>query len=201
MFSFILKGWTQDAINDLGVDESVAELALNLWAKYLSVIGMAFVKPGQTPSLGIEPNFRDLQVSITGRKRLITPQEITHFLKGNESRYNASKKGGDDEFDYFSEESTETRRKRSKAKRKFLNSFASDTSNMADDSSTSFLTTSDDGSKSNSDISETSDSEDDRPDIVEVHKEILSRLLTASKQRDAKNLNIANKPGMFLSLV
>ena len=111
VFSFILKGWTQDAINDLGVDESVAELALNLWAKYLSVIGMAFVKPGQTPSLGIEPNFRDLQVSITGRKRLITPQEITHFLKGNESRHNASKKGGDDEFDYFSEESTETRRR------------------------------------------------------------------------------------------
>ena len=178
VFTYILKGWTDDAINELGIDESLRELVLNLWAQYLSITGRAFLQPDQTTSLGIEPSFRDLQVEVTGRKRLLTPKEISNYVrKRNEQGKDIVK----DDIDYFSDDSTESRRRRNKVKRKFLSSFASETSSVADTSSASFLTSEEE--------SIYSDIDSEHEEIMDVHKEIISRMTSKSqKSLDPKRM-------------
>ena len=171
VFSFILKGWARDALNELEVDESLNELVLNLWAQYLSKTKQAFVKPGKSPILGMNPNFRDFQVEITGRKRLISPAAILHYNKRQKAK---AEKPPQENIDYFSDESTESRRRRNRVKRKFLNSFASDSSSFTEgDSSSSFLTSEDESATSSA---TSTDSDDENPEQNDIQMAILSKI-------------------------
>ncbi len=171
LFTYILHGWVQDAINELGVDPRLNEIVLALWAQYLSKINMAFSKK---PGLPKASRYRDSQVAVTGRKKLIPAHKINRFVK--QAKMPAVSKEPQDQEDVnFDEQSSEGRRKRSKAKRQFLDSIASMVSDD-DDASSSYLSssmlTSTEGGESDSESEWTSENE---PDVESIHMEVLSR--------------------------
>jgi len=166
IFTYTLKGWVQDAINELGVDPELEKIVFALWARYLTKIEMAFVKK---PTLSRNPGFRDMQVKITNRKKLVTPTKLGNFIR-------KLKEPGAllqlEEVDY-SEESADIRRKRQKAKRKYLDSIASSFSETESVMSTSYASS----ISETDDYDETSDDHMDEndPEIEKNHMFVLSR--------------------------
>ena len=185
IFSYTLKGWVQDAINELGVPVELEDIVLALWAQYLAKIGMAFVKK---PGLSKKPSFRDTQVRITDRKKLLTPTKIGNFVRKLKDPSKDTKEHED--IDY-SEESADIRKKRSRAKRKYLDSIASSFS--ADESvmSTSYLSSFSEASESLDESSLDDTANENDPEIEKSHMFVLSRCSTPVKPNILNGLQMS----------
>ena len=170
IFTYILKGWIQDAINELGVGVELENIVFALWVQYLAKIELAFVKK---PTLSKKPGFRDTQVKITQRKKLLTPTKIGNFVRKLKDPSHSNQR---EEIDYYSEESAEIRRKRNKAKRKFLESIASNISSKSGDESVmsaSNISSMSEPDSMDESLDETINEND--PDVEESHMHVLSR--------------------------
>ena len=166
LFDFL--GWVEDAKNNLEVNaEELNELVFSLWAAYLQKINIAFVKK---PTLSRKPGFRDFQVRLFNRRRVLSTKKILDYK--NEALKEPEKKA-EEQIDYDGD-STESRRRRSKAKRSFLESVASSFSEF-DESSTSYLSSSAVSDIDSDDESVSDWTDENNTEIQETHLRILSR--------------------------
>ena len=105
--------WIDQAIT-LGAKDTLRFLAKQLWFKYLRELGVAF-KPGdKKESLSEIPTYRDLQVEITGRKKLIPAERLGARIK---AKTRESKVAITDESDF---DDDAVRKRRRKERRSFL---------------------------------------------------------------------------------
>ena len=185
IYTYVLKGWINDAINELDLEPYAKDLngiILALWSKYLAKSRLAFTSHRRTFN-----SSRDIQVAITKRKRIISSKKIANF-KAMKRR--AEKNAGSQslsEADY-SGDTVEAKKQRRKAKRSFLDSISV---SMSEDSSdaTSYLSESTNGDESDDD--EDSFDEDSKR-IEEIHLEVLSRVVTKSHKGGTSKIGGAN---------
>ena len=116
VFGCMLDRWIDEAIL-LGAKDSLRFIAKQLWFNYLKALGIAFQEGKSESSVPVVPGFRDIQVAVTGRKRLLAPETISRMKK---TRTKRDKKPIN--LDSEDDESEEVKRKRRKDRRRFLNS-------------------------------------------------------------------------------
>ena len=190
IFTYTLNGWVQDAINELKVDPQLNEIVLALWAQYLSRIKMAFTK---RPTLSVSPRFRDMQVRITNRKRLLSPFKISHFSKPKKSKSTQATLMTPTDL---SEDTSESRRRRRKAKKRYLESVASSMTSH-DETSTSYVSS---GTSDFEDDEEDSASDvwaEDHPDVEAVHMRILSRCSRSTTRATEESPEVPKMKTLF----
>jgi hypothetical protein len=78
--SYILKAWVNDVIR-LGAKPTLKSVVMSLWARYLQKMGVAFVGANQKCGVGIVPSFRDVQVGMFKRKRLLSAFSVARRKK------------------------------------------------------------------------------------------------------------------------
>lgn len=154
VFTFILKGWTEEAI-ELGASESLKPLVRALWMNYLKQIKMAFT---DKPGLSKYPAYRDVQTKIFPQKQgsFISGMHVGHAKKCRKTAKKADLQAALS-TDSDEENSREARRRRKKRRREFLATLASDTSDTIN--SSSFISTDEDVSLPSLANSSTFDSE------------------------------------------
>ena len=155
-FTFIIRGWVEEVVA-LGVSPNLRSTVLSLWAKYLGHMHLAFVEDQHyqrqiLPGPGLAPSFRDVQVGIYKRRRLITASDLGH-KRAIRSRQK-SRKHLVELTDYSildqDDNSREARRVRSKMRRNFHKQLAKEQAAadpraemeegaVSEDSATSFL--------------------------------------------------------------
>ena len=151
-FTFIIRGWVEEVVT-LGVSPNLMCTVLSLWAKYLGHMHLAFVEDQQCrrqilPGPGLAPSFRDVQVGIYKRRRIITASELGH-KRASRSRQKARQHLVDYSVLDQDENSREARRVRSKMRRNFHKQLAKEKAAadrraeeqgaVSEDSATSFL--------------------------------------------------------------
>ena len=78
VFGYILDLWINQAIA-LGAKDSLYFLAKQLWFRYLKELGVAFQHSNTKERISKLPTYRDLQVAITGRKRVIPSSTVQRW--------------------------------------------------------------------------------------------------------------------------
>ena len=147
IYTYVLKGWINDAINELDLEpyaNDLNEIILALWSRYLHRSRLAFTTHRRTFN-----SYRDIQVSITKRKRIISNRKISHFKAKKKRPEKKVRSQSLSEADY-SGDTVEAKKQRRKAKRSFLDSISV---SMSEDSSdaTSYLSESSNGADSDDD--------------------------------------------------
>lgn len=131
-FTFIICAWVDEAVK-LGVSPNLKSTVLSLWAKYLRQMQMAFIddrhcRRQNQPGPGLAPSFRDIQVGMYKRRRLITASEWGH-KRAARSRQ-TTRQHLVDHADYSlldkDGDSREARRVRSKMRRNFHKQLANE---------------------------------------------------------------------------
>ena len=176
VYSYMLRGWVHDAINELEMTPYAKELntiVLALWAKYLSKCRLGFVP--KKKSRKIVKSFRDMQMAITNRRRILTHARIAGYRHKQANLTNESSTRALAESEY-SGESQEAKKKRRKAKRSFLASVS--VSHSEDEDSSSYYT-----DLTDEDSDEADKSDEDHEEIEQVHLRILSQLQVIKKTR------------------
>ena len=105
--------WIDEAII-LGAKDSLRFVAKQLWFSYLRELGVAFQRKDSNEKLPKFPTYRDLQVAITGRKRLISAEHLGRWIQGKKRE---PKKTVTDESDF---DDDAVRKRRRKERRSFL---------------------------------------------------------------------------------
>ena len=105
--------WIDEAIV-LGAKDSLRFVAKQLWFRYLRELGVAFQHKDSNEKLSKFPTYRDLQVAITGRKRLISAEQLGRWIQGKKRE---PKKTVTDESDF---DDDAVRKRRRKERRSFL---------------------------------------------------------------------------------
>merc|ERR1719167_1565315 len=105
--------WIDEAIT-LGAKDSLRFVAKQLWFRYLKAVGVAFQHPNSKEKLSKFPTYRDLQVAITGRKRLISADQLGRWIQGKKRE---PKKTFTNESDF---DDVAVRKRRRKERRSFL---------------------------------------------------------------------------------
>ena len=105
--------WIDEAIT-LGAKDSLRFVAKQLWFRYLKALGVAFQHQDSKEKLSKFPTYRDLQVAITGRKRLIPADQLGRWIQGKKRE---PKKTVTDESDF---DDDAVRKRRRKERRSFL---------------------------------------------------------------------------------
>ena len=132
-FTFVICAWVDEVVS-LGVSPNLKSTVLSLWAKYLRQMQVAFVEDRHCrrrqvqPGPGLAPSFRDVQVGMYKRRRLITTSEWAH-KRAARSRQTA-RQHLVDQTDYTlldqEDDSREARRVRSRMRRNFHKQLANE---------------------------------------------------------------------------
>ncbi|XP_040580570.2 uncharacterized protein [Lepeophtheirus salmonis] len=115
-FSVILRGWSEEAMLLGLTGPSFQPLLHQLFATYLKKTGRAYLYKNSKPHLGIKPNFRDVQVALTGRSKLCCAQTLRWSLH---KRTTYIKKKGDLKMEDLDDTSSVSKRKRRKKRKAF----------------------------------------------------------------------------------
>ena len=115
-FGCILDRWIDEVIV-LGAKDTLRFVAKQLWFNYMKEAGVAYQDGNKEESTSKMPSYRDIQVAITGRRKLLYPGEIDRIKK---AKLRIHKKQMIDETDDDDEDDI-ARKRRRKQRRKFLN--------------------------------------------------------------------------------
>ena len=146
-FGCILDRWVDQAIL-LGAKDTLRFVAAQLWFNYMKHAGVAFKKGNKMESLSKNPSYRDVQVAITGRRRLI-PADILGKIQKAKMKKNIKEVIDDSDTN---DEDEFARKRRQKQRRKFLKTLNQDDSRSNIGGNTSF-TTGDDSDEGEDDCS------------------------------------------------
>ena len=132
VFTFIICAWVDEVVS-LGISPNLKSTVLSLWAKYLGHMQMAFVEDRHCrrqiqPGPGLAPSFRDVQVGIYKRRRLITASELGHKRAARSRRTTRQHlvDQTDDSILDKEDDSREARRVRSRMRRNFHKQLANE---------------------------------------------------------------------------
>lgn len=198
VYTYILRGWINDTINELNMapyEKELNAITLALWSKYLSKCQLAFV-PKKKPRK-IFNSFRDLQMAIiTDRRRILTPSRIAGY-KRKLAKGGLPSSRAMNESEY-SGDSQEAKKKRRKAKRSFLDSVSVTLSEDTEDSSSYYTDITDEDSDSDT----VDKSDEDHEDMEQVHLRILSKIQAQAKTKARRCCVIsAKEPQLNLQVV